>query len=283
MSIHTMISREEYECHRWWKHKYVYTIDDYSGHSRDSVRHDEKCPRASVHTDKVDYDAWKAAGGYGTPPMEGCPIYSRYGGPARCECSVSDRLYMQERYKGCVLVVRERNYHDDSDFYAVVWDEETYRLKDVEYATTRGWTYPNHADVDATAETLEKAQAYMRAYGYSRLKTAAEAEARQVAKDKRVRVIKGRKVPLGTEGVVFYTREETYGRGQYAEKQVKIGISPSGQQTNGKYLDAIWTYASNVMVLEWEKYLPSDEELNRRAESYATAYHAPFVGHLLTL
>lgn len=62
-----------------------------------------------------------------------------------------------EEYVGCVLDTFERNMSDDSDFYAIVWDEEDQSVKSVMYATTRGWTYHNKAFVDATKEAQEKA------------------------------------------------------------------------------------------------------------------------------
>jgi ribosomal protein L19 len=62
-------------------------------------------------------------------------------------------------YEGAVLATRERNYYDDSDFYAVVWDEEKQVVKNVEYATTR-FGGGGDARVDATPEVLEKAKAY---------------------------------------------------------------------------------------------------------------------------
>jgi hypothetical protein len=62
-------------------------------------------------------------------------------------------------YVGAVLGTRERNYYDDSDFYAVVWDEERQCVKSVEYATTRfggGGT----ASPDATEEVIQKVRDY---------------------------------------------------------------------------------------------------------------------------
>lgn len=62
-------------------------------------------------------------------------------------------------YEGAVLATRERNGYHDSDFYAVVWDEEAGRLTTVEYGTTR---FPScgSAEVDATDEVIEKARAW---------------------------------------------------------------------------------------------------------------------------
>jgi hypothetical protein len=64
-----------------------------------------------------------------------------------------------EKYIGAVLATRERNYYDDSDFYAVVWDEEDQCVKQVEYATTR-FGGGGVACVDATPEVIEKAKKF---------------------------------------------------------------------------------------------------------------------------
>lgn len=107
-------------------------------------------------------------------------------------------------HEGLVLTLGERNYHDDSDFYAVVWDPKAGRPKTVDYATTR---FPSDltATVDATPEVRAAYDAYIEA-------KAAEAKARTEAnlasrpdKGKLVKVIGGRKVPRGTVGHVFWT------------------------------------------------------------------------------
>ena len=62
--------------------------------------------------------------------------------------------YLRESHKGLVLNTYERNGRDDSDFFAVVWNPEKGHCEHIEYASTRGWSYPNNAIVDATPETL---------------------------------------------------------------------------------------------------------------------------------
>jgi len=64
----------------------------------------------------------------------------------------------QVSYSGMVLDIYEVNGSFDSDFYAIVWDEEAGRTRTIEYASTRGWTYHNGASVDATAEVQAKAR-----------------------------------------------------------------------------------------------------------------------------
>ena len=77
----------------------------------------------------------------------------------------TDKGKAQERentFDGCVLATGEMNFLEDSDFYAVVWDENKKCVKRVEYGTTRAYTYDNYASVDATPEVIEKATAYLR-------------------------------------------------------------------------------------------------------------------------
>jgi hypothetical protein len=68
---------------------------------------------------------------------------------------------MKVTYESRVLETRERNGYDDSDFYAVVFDDQTGDTTTVEYATTRFWTYNNSATVDADDETLERVEAVL--------------------------------------------------------------------------------------------------------------------------
>lgn len=106
-------------------------------------------------------------------------------------------------YEGAVLDMTERNGYDDSDFYAVVWDEAEGRVKSIQYATTRGWTYCNGASIDATPEVQEKAAAWYRAELIAREERNIRAELAAPHVGALVRVIRGRKVPKGFEGRVL--------------------------------------------------------------------------------
>src|SRR5262245_27092113 len=109
-----------------------------------------------------------------------------------------------ERFKGAVIADRERNFHDDSDFYVVAWDEAAGKLVTHEYATTRFSCIGCGASVDATEEVLAKANAWayaeMKPLAWSRyvksLKTPEKGDT--------VKVVKGRKVPVGTTGTLFW-------------------------------------------------------------------------------
>ena len=126
------------------------------------------------------------------------------------------------RYEGAVLWDGERNYYDDSDFYAVVWDDEKNAPKEVGYATTRGWTYNNGAAVDATPDVLAKFAAWQakeRALSHLLGLRNGAAEAHSGAK---VVVAKGRKIAKGKTGTVFGVQHCTFAN--YHGKTYKIWV-----------------------------------------------------------
>lgn len=110
-------------------------------------------------------------------------------------------------YEGCVLRLGEINGYDDSDFYAVVWDAASGSTKTITYATTRGYTYDNHASVDATPETWAAFFAhYVAGFRFFSANRAWK-QATTVERGKQVRVTRGRKVKPGTEGRIFWQRD----------------------------------------------------------------------------
>ncbi len=140
----------------------------------------------------------------------------------------------EESWTGCVLATGEHNWHDDSDFYALVWDEEQGKVRETEYASTRGWTYHNHAKVDATPEVIAKAQAW-------KAQQLAEGYTAQTVQAKREEISK---VDLGVEvrstttrgknkdvvGTVEWIGENNYGPG------MRVGVHVEGE-TKRRYLD----------------------------------------------
>jgi hypothetical protein len=64
-----------------------------------------------------------------------------------------------KRFENCVLETREINKRDDSDFYAIVWDEARQMVRKEFYATTRCATYHISCSVDMTQEMLIEAEA----------------------------------------------------------------------------------------------------------------------------
>lgn len=182
--------------------------------------------------------------------------------------------YWEISYEGKVLETRERNGYDDSDFYALVWDDDTNSVKSVDYATTRGWTYLNSASVDATDDVKAKAAAYYSARALEALKDKAAADARKPAVGKSVKVVKGRKVPKGTEGVVFWVgpgKAYSYYAAKYGTPD-RVGFRTADGAS-------FFTAASNLEVTDPEDWLPDLADLEARAvgvgRSYYIGSHAP--------
>jgi hypothetical protein len=191
-------------------------------------------------------------------------------------------------YDGRVLATGEHNWHDDSDFYAVCWDDEK-GIVHKEYDTTR-FAGGGRANIDATDEVKEKAGDHLEAWYYDLLKEDAKAAAKRVEKDKKVKVVRGRKVPKGTEGLVIWAGERHYGgvtrknmNGTYwsggGRSELRIGIATDDEKETiektgrrGKkyeverYKNVVWTTARNVEVVNPEEYETPDEELKTRAK-----------------
>jgi hypothetical protein len=70
-------------------------------------------------------------------------------------------IYTYASHEGLCLFERERNMHDDSDFFMTVWNEARGEPEELMFATTRGWSYPCMAShVDATPEIRAKYEAW---------------------------------------------------------------------------------------------------------------------------
>jgi hypothetical protein len=117
---------------------------------------------------------------------------------------------------------------------AIVWDDVGECPKEIMYGTTRGWTYLNSADVDATDEVRAKYSALLEFNREKRRQEIEEEGANRPKVGRYVRVFKGRKVPVGTEGFVFWS-----GSNQWGES---VGI----ETADGK---RVFTSVKNVQVL----------------------------------
>ena len=196
--------------------------------------------------------------------------YSHEKGPECTErCHFYEPLYIETTYEGCVLDTYERNGYDDSDFYAIVWDEAEQTIKHIEYASTRGWSYPNGAQVDATPEVKEKAKAYLAKQMLVKLERDNKAQAEMPYVGRKVKVVKGRKIKIGTIGEVFWFGEDQYkasGRnrynrynpyaglvGKFFKDRYRIGV----RYTEDGMVKKDFISAENVEVINPESYLES--------------------------
>jgi len=175
-------------------------------------------------------------------------------------------------FKGCVLEIGENNYHDDSDFYAVVWDEAAGCVRRIEDGTTRAHS-PSVCRVDATPEAIAKAKSWMvNVWAPPHVRRSIEAKRAKVEKGDRVRVALGRKVAKGTEGTVFFMQAVSF---SYYSKEVKIGIATTDRKVNGRFADVAWTYLKNVDKLD---ILPTtDAEVAKVAQGWAGSFRC--IGH----
>jgi hypothetical protein len=155
-------------------------------------------------------------------------------------------------YQGCVLTDREENHSDDSDFYAIVYDMNNKTMRRVDYNSTR-YAGGGSCQVDATEDIklLSKKDAYDRLWKIKKYD-------RTTHKGMKLRVIKGRKVPLGTTGVVkdIYT--------QYIYQHEKYTMLICEDESGNEFK----TYPHNIEVIP-----PSDEDCAEWAESMANAIY----------
>lgn len=120
-----------------------------------------------------------------------------------------------EMFRGMVVGEREANGYHDSDFFAVWYDAEKDEHGEFMFGSTRGWTYANGCNVDASDEVKAAYQANRDRAAEAGRKWRAEKEAaaraKCPAKGAVVRVKSKRsKVPFGTEGIVFWFGESNY-------------------------------------------------------------------------
>lgn len=130
--------------------------------------------------------------------------------------------FYEESYVGKVLDLGEHNWHDDSDFYAVVWDDEASKPKHVDYATTRGWTYNNGANVDADSSVRAKYNAYLAKQNTAQWLMKANEAAAEAHSGAKVVVAKGRKFAKGKTGEVFGAKHCTFAN--YHGKTYKVWV-----------------------------------------------------------
>jgi hypothetical protein len=175
--------------------------------------------------------------------------------------------HFEVTFEGAVLSTFERNFHDDSDFVAAVWDAEAGRIREIEYASTRGWTYLNGATVDATAEVVEAASEWLKdKVSVLALERANLAE-REVKVGKTVQVVKGRKVAKGTEGVVFWVGPDRYKSSRWGTSY-RVGFTTADGEK-------VFTAMTNVEVVgakvftDASAFRPATVSLHRPLDSLA--------------
>ena len=175
--------------------------------------------------------------------------------------AIKSTLNTEVSYEGCVLEVWKGDYRAMSDVYtfatyATVWSFE--KNEPVDILVNANFELDlsgRYAEVDATDVVKELFWAHCEALSRKqeedrRLRAANEAvkAAKAPNKGRIVQVVRGRKVPLGTIGYVFWTGTDSYGT-------AKLGIATSNRKAvmPGKkyasFVDVVWCAASNCEAL----------------------------------
>jgi hypothetical protein len=124
----------------------------------------------------------------------------------------SPLVWLCETHHGLCIHEREINSYNDSDFLMLVWNEDKQAPESIEFASTRGWSYPCYASrPDATPDVLAKYEAYQANLARLNQQAREERLARIPAKGKTIKVVKGRKVAIGTSGLCIWTGRSAYG------------------------------------------------------------------------
>jgi hypothetical protein len=130
---------------------------------------------------------------------------------------------------------------------AVVYDTQSGGFKKVIVSDTNSKRIITY-EIDAS-ETLKEAynvwciaKKYARSLAeYDRYQEKLYQERITPNNGKWVVVTRGRKVPKGTQGIVFWTGKDNYNK-------TKLGIAVTNRKENNRYVDVVWTAAANCDV-----------------------------------
>lgn len=143
----------------------------------------------------------------------------------------------------------------DTAYYMLVWDGNVDFTGSVKKIFV-GYAYEQHNvtysyEIDASDKIKEFAAAWQSGYNsglrfsYNESSYNRREDEKQIAlenpaiKGRMVEVYKGRKVPKGTRGMVFWIGADNY-------NNQKLGIATSDREDDhGRFLDVVWTAASN--------------------------------------
>jgi len=170
-----------------------------------------------------------------------------------------------------VVATRERNMYDDSDFFATYWDVERKAFVEIEYATTRAWSYENYAKVDAPEEIQAAYQQWLIWERKVDKKVRLMQLLENPHKGAKVVVARGRKIPKGTEAVVIGdVRKVPSAWSRLPNAMCQILFGKEAWMIKAEYLDVVEPAAEMVAQLaELEKEIP--QLLKQIAEQAALA------------
>jgi hypothetical protein len=228
-----MVTKAEYDADP----SNIEVVTNYHGHEATRVNHDRDCPH--YNESKADLSGVKSAD---------CT-----------RCWISGPLYMKTSHVGLVLNIGEYNGYDDSDFYADVWNPTLNKPERITYASTRGWTYPNGATIDATPEVRAAYDAYVKHAADESRKARMAREAKVPSIGRTVKVVAGRKVPLDAIGEVVWFGIDKFYRNYYENPMARamgfldtLHDVQAGKYRIGLMIDGrkVFTNAKNVEVVD---------------------------------
>ena len=166
----------------------------------------------------------------------------------------------EAKFVGCVYELGEHNYYNDSDFYARYLDIENGTLESEEYDTTR-FAGGGVADIDLSFDMLNEWWKKAKDVQAEAIRKSMLMEAEKVSRGKVVVVNRGRKVPHGVTGEVFWIRDVNYDPyGREWGKETRIGIKDDSG-------NVYWTYAKNVDVIAPEQFV-TEELIQSKLKSF---------------
>ena len=147
---------------------------------------------------------------------------------------------IDESFVGAVIARGEHNHYHDSYFYAVVWDDEAGRTREVEtHSTAYGGPWPS-VTIDATPEVLAKVDQYRREqWVYSSVLNADRARHTPIVGD-RVRSTTTRGKNKGVQGIVGHVAADTYSRDESAQR-LRVQLDDGEQR---------WLSGSRVEIID---------------------------------
>ena len=174
---------------------------------------------------------------------------------------------------GCVVRTWEHNGSWDSDFYATVINPDNGTIEEVEYDTTRFAGTGAEADIDLTEDNYRKylRNAFRRQLNYEIAND--QYISREITVGKEVKVVRGRKVPIGTNGTVFYRNEVNYDPyGRLNGREVRLGIKDKDGNVH-------WTYERNVEIVDATQYRKSAKDLLKELKSKRSRWYLSYKEH----
>lgn len=147
-------------------------------------------------------------------------------------------FHLEQRYAGLVVSEREENGYNDSDWYATVYNPETDAFFEVQTGTTRHPWYGGCV-IDASDEIEQKWNDLVQKQARERESAYYLAKRMKVGEGKTVQFVKGRKIPIGTKGLVTWVGIDKY---DPRREKLRVGV----KLENG---ESVYTTEGNLKVL----------------------------------